>query len=540
MNPPATILAVDDSTASLALFRDTLVPAGYQVRLADSGELALAAVAAAPPDLILLDLQMPGLDGLEVCRRLKAREETRGIPVILLSAYAGVQEWVQGLQLGAVDHLGKPFQAEELLIRVRTHLELSRARAATTEAAALRRLNEQLAAEVVQRQQAEAHLRQSLAEATRMRQALLSTLEDRYRIEESQRESDANLRALLESATQSIILIDLAGTVLALNEIAARRLGRGQGEMLGTSIYDHLPSENVAARRARVAEVATRDEPLRFEDERSGCWLDQTLVPVRDQSGRVVRIAIFAEDITQRKRDSDLTQARARLIDFSTTHTLEELLIATLDEAELLTGSQVGFYHFLQADQQTLTLQAWSTRTTRELCRAEGKGRHYDVSQAGVWVDCVRERRPLIHNDYAALPHRRGLPAGHSPVVRELVVPVFRGAVIVAILGVGNKPSHYVESDIQSVTRLADLAWDIAERKRVEEDLRQRNEELVRFNEAMVGRELRMIELKAEVNALCARQHEAPRYGAELAGEGEPAPSEGSAGNHAARGRESS
>lgn len=305
---------------------------------------------------------------------------------------------------------------------------------------------------------------------------MAAVLAERAQAEAALRESDANLRALVESATQSILLIDLEGTVLEINEVAARRLGRTPVQMVGTCAFDHVSAEVTASRRSRLAQVIATGQSVRFEDVRSGRVIDQSLVPVRDAGGNIVRVAIFAEDITERRRSDGILQARARLLEFAATHSLEELLVATLDEAEALTGSQVGFYHFLEADQKTLALQAWSTRTSRDLCRAEGKGRHYDVAKAGVWVDCIRQRRPVMHNDYAALPHRQGLPPGHSPVVRELVVPVFRGDLIVAILGVGNKTSDYTEADVDSVSRLADLAWDIAERKRGEEALHRSRE----------------------------------------------------------------
>jgi DNA-binding response OmpR family regulator len=138
MNDQATILAVDDTPESLALLVKLLTSAGYQVRPADSGELALAAVAADPPDLVLLDVCMKGVDGLEVCRRLKARDETRHIPIILISAFADVMEWVEGLQVGAADYITKPFQPEELLTRVKTHLTLSRMNVALEQQAAAR------------------------------------------------------------------------------------------------------------------------------------------------------------------------------------------------------------------------------------------------------------------------------------------------------------------------------------------------------------------------------------------------------------------
>lgn len=194
--------------------------------------------------------------------------------------------------------------------------------------------------------------------------------------------------------------------------------------------------------------------------------------------GRVKRVFGNIMDITRRKRAEQTLQARLRLAQFAADHSLHELLVATLDEAGQLTGSPIGFYHFLAPDQRSLTLQAWSTRTTAEFCTAEGAGLHYNIDRAGVWVEAVRERRAIIHNDYAALPAecRKGLPPGHAKVERELVVPVFRGEQIVAILGVGNKPQPYDDSDVATVSLLADLAWDLAERKRAEVALREAKE----------------------------------------------------------------
>jgi PAS domain S-box-containing protein len=129
MTDSRSILVVDDESEALRLLTDTLVEEGYQVRSANSGQLALASAAAWRPQLILLDIRMPGIDGFEVCRRLKACEETRDIPLMFISAANDVEERVEGLALGAVDFVPKPFQREELLARVRTHLELGLLRA---------------------------------------------------------------------------------------------------------------------------------------------------------------------------------------------------------------------------------------------------------------------------------------------------------------------------------------------------------------------------------------------------------------------------
>lgn len=122
------ILAVDDTPASLKLLTDILKEEGYEVRSAISGELAVHAAVRNPPELVLLDIRMPGMDGYEVCRYLKAQAETCDVPVIFVSAVSETDEKVQGFEAGAVDFVTKPYQRSELLARVRTHLELNRLR----------------------------------------------------------------------------------------------------------------------------------------------------------------------------------------------------------------------------------------------------------------------------------------------------------------------------------------------------------------------------------------------------------------------------
>ncbi len=179
------------------------------------------------------------------------------------------------------------------------------------------------------------------------------------------------------------------------------------------------------------------------------------------------------QEIIERMRTEAILAARLRLIAFARTSTLQDLLRATLDEAEALTGSQIGFFHFLLPDQKTLLLQSWSTNTVQHMCKAEANRQHYTVDQAGIWAECVRMRSAIIHNDYAAIPHHRDLPLGHAQLLREAVVPVLRGSQIVAILGVGNKLVDYTAEDVKTIAALADFAWDIVESKRVEEALHQ-------------------------------------------------------------------
>jgi len=119
---------VDDEASARVFLKEVLVAEGYDVSAADSGASALAFAADSRPELILLDVRMPGMDGFEVCRQLKADVGTRNIPVIFLSASDQLEERVQGLRIGAVDFVTKPVKPEELLARVGTHVELGRFR----------------------------------------------------------------------------------------------------------------------------------------------------------------------------------------------------------------------------------------------------------------------------------------------------------------------------------------------------------------------------------------------------------------------------
>ena len=176
-------------------------------------------------------------------------------------------------------------------------------------------------------------------------------------------------------------------------------------------------------------------------------------------------------EVDSRAHRERVDRARLRLLEHADRATLKELLVATLDLAEELTGSQIGFFHFVDDDQTTLCLQAWSTNTVARMCTAEGAGSHYPIDRAGVWADCVRTGKPVVHDDYASTPGRKGLPSGHAQVVRELTVPVLRAGRVCAVLGIGNKPSGYDDADVADVSTLADMAWDIAARKRAEEAL---------------------------------------------------------------------
>jgi PAS domain S-box-containing protein len=289
MSTKGTILAVDDHPESLALLVNILGGAGYEVRPADSGELALAAVAAHPPDLILLDMRLPGLGGLEVCRQLKARAETRLIPVILFSGHAEVPEWVAGLRLGAVDYIVKPIQPELLLARVEVHLSLGQSRAALLrQEASLRQANAQLQAEV----------------------------NERKRMEVSLRESNARFNAIALHTPDHILMQDCDLRYLF---VINPQLGLTQADMIGRTDHDFLAREDADRLTSIKRKVLATGQPQQVEtsllnQQGQTEYFDGAYIPNFDQAGQIDGLVGYFHNTTEHRRGVEaLAQSKHRL-----------------------------------------------------------------------------------------------------------------------------------------------------------------------------------------------------------------------------------
>lgn len=243
----------------------------------------------------------------------------------------------------------------------------------------------------------------------------------------------------------------------------------------------------VEATAEAIPEMLDSEQPVhleyRFNCKEGLCrWLHEKQNVITDDQGEAEVIAV-CWDITERKLADELIQARVNLFSYSYNHSLEEVMQKTLDEVCTIVSSPLGFYHFVSADEKTLTLMVWSTPTLEKFCKMKDKsGMYYNIAEAGLWADCLRTRRPVIHNDDDTLPYRKILPEGHADVTRELVVPIMRQGKIVAVLGIGNKPRDYTEQDVQIVSYFADLAWSIAEHKRSEERIRY-----ISFHDTLTG-----------------------------------------------------
>ncbi len=267
-----------------------------------------------------------------------------------------------------------------------------------------------------------------------------------------------------------LCIADTNGNFIKVNREWERVLGFTIEELQNKNFMDFIHPNDIEITQHAVQELIAQREVINFVNRYRA--KDGTYRNIEWRShpkGNLIYAA--ARDITNQIVKEKLIGVRVNLMDYAKGHSLEALLQKALDSICNLLDSPIGFFHFVNPDQKTISLQQWSTATKEVFCKAPGRGMNYLIDDAGVWVDCIRERKPVIHNHYNDLPHKKGLPDGHAKVERELVVPVIRDNKIVAILGVGNKQVDYNESDANFVEFVADVTWEIVEGKRNEEQL---------------------------------------------------------------------
>jgi DNA-binding NtrC family response regulator len=235
-------LVVDDIAANRNLLRETLEPVGYEVLLAPDGETALKVAQHARPDVILLDVMMPGIDGFETCRQLKRIDSARDIPVLFITALGETKAMVEGFRAGGVDYVTKPFQAAEVLIRLKTHLEHSRlTREVMEKNQELEAANARLRREIERREQAEA----SFATADRQL-SLISELEaERWGIaaligtSPTMAKIIEEVRKLQPLPSTSVLIVGESGTG---KELIARALHFGSPRAKGPFLPVNCPA----------------------------------------------------------------------------------------------------------------------------------------------------------------------------------------------------------------------------------------------------------------------------------------------------------
>lgn len=314
-------------------------------------------------------------------------------------------------------------------------------------------------------------------------QRLTAEISERKQTEKALEQGNQRYCAIIETTTDGFWVMDKDGQLLEVNDAYCNMSGYARAELLGMHLYDLVTTAQAdEVKRQLTRAIAQGGTVFESRQRQKDGEFRAMEMAMSYSSGANGHFFVFLRDIRERKFAEYLAELRDRLSGLVYRGNMEQLMQTALDGAEQITSSEIGFFHFVERDQQNISLQVWSTRTLREMCFAKGEGLHYPVSEAGIWVDCIHQRQPVIHNDYASVPHKKGLPEGHAPLLRELTVPVFRDNQIVAVIGVGNKRCHYSQQDAEAVSTLADMAFDFVERKITEQRI-----EFMAFNDALTG-----------------------------------------------------
>ena len=258
------ILLVDDNPTNLQVLLQTLQGRGYKLLIAKDGENALRIVSKAKPALVLLDIMMPGIDGYEVCRRLKADPELSNIAVIFLSALDDTRDKVKGLEIGAVDYIAKPFQSEEVIARVKNQLKIHR-------------------------------LEQALATRNK--------------------ELEATNQRLLETMREGVFEVDNDGVVIFANPAACQISGWDENNLIGHDLYRMLPSvdhngspiereQTLLHRTLHEGIILGEDNSHIFRKDGTNLTVDFSCTPIKN-NGRTAGAVVVVRDITEKKRQQE-------------------------------------------------------------------------------------------------------------------------------------------------------------------------------------------------------------------------------------------
>ena len=281
MSKPSVFI-VDDTPTNLGILISRLSSADFDVHVDTGGQSALEAIAYVQPDIILLDIMMPEIDGFEVCRRLKADPVTRDIPVIFMTALSDMVDEIRGLEAGAADYIAKPFQLETAFARIQTHLKARQMQQQ------LRDRNEQLQSEIIRRK----------------------------RSEESLKESEEKYRNLVENMSDVVYILDPKGNILYVSPIIESFIGFISEEVIGRHINDFAYEDDLALLQEQFGKIISgqkaRIVEYRLRKKNGEILWGRTSAHPNLRNGIVESVQGVLTDITDQKiTEERLTNAKA-------------------------------------------------------------------------------------------------------------------------------------------------------------------------------------------------------------------------------------
>jgi PAS domain S-box-containing protein len=334
----------------------------------------------------------------------------------------------------------------------------------------------------------------------------LDNMAHRRQLEQAEaqaRQAQRLTQAFIDQLPGTVFLKDANLRLLMVNRHLAQALGAEARDLIGRNNDQIFPPEFAAAANALDRTVLDSGTHQTVAQTFHAQHLETRLFVVDDDNGQHL-LGGISLDVTDQHNDNERTQSLLALQEVAVDLDERALLTQGLEMVERLTHSQIGFLHFVNPDQETLELVTWTGGALRGCTAAYDN--HYPISSAGVWADCFRQRAPVVVNDYATLPHKHGLPAGHTPLQRFVSVPIIEVGRVCMMLGVGNKTVDYTQSDVETLQLIGNDLWRMTRRSRAEQALQQRLHELEAVNAKLADMQLHLLQTEkmASIGQLAA------------------------------------
>lgn len=323
---------------------------------------------------------------------------------------------------------------------------------------------------------------------------LISAIHDvteRSHLESQVRSAHSLMQRFIDQIPGAAFVKDHQLRLLMVNRHLGKQLGMEPKELIGKTAHDIFPKDFADLVTDLDRLMLEQGGSRTFAESFNGRHSDTSLFVIDDGAGQSL-LGGLSLDVTERYRSGERSNALLQVNELGSRLPEKDFLKAALEFAEKVTGSKIGFLHFVNEDQQTLELVTWTSGALQG-CTAVSDT-HYPVDDAGIWADALRTQQPMVCNDYASYPDRRGLPQGHAGLERLVSVPIMEHGLVRMILGVGNKSSAYDDFDVFSLLLFGNDMWRIVQRVRAETALQQRVDELVVVNQKLAQMQLQLLQ----------------------------------------------